>query len=171
MGARPLIVAHHNVVIAGNMRLVAAERLGWTHVPVVYLDLDAEDPRAVAISLRDNNHYGEWDDTALPELLYELAEMPDFDLAATGFSEADAQQWLDLSGASDLADDAPLPASPGHPDTEVWVLRVRVRPHEQAAIKQAMNLARSNGADGLGAALAVISSFYLASEAQAVHDS
>lgn len=82
--ARPVVALPDGTVIAGNMRLRAAQALGWTQIPTVTIDLDEQ--RAILWALRDNNEYGEWDDDALAELLYELKEA-DVDLALAGFDD------------------------------------------------------------------------------------
>ena len=84
MRARPVIALPDGRVIAGNMRLRAAEQLGWPTVPAVYADLD--EPTATTWALRDNNPYGEWDEPALADLLNELRQA-DVDLGLTGFTE------------------------------------------------------------------------------------
>ena len=70
--ARPLIALLDGRVICGNQRLLAAQELGWTSIPTVHIDLD--DARARTWVLRDNNGYGEWDDTlpAFPDLISKL---------------------------------------------------------------------------------------------------
>src|SRR5262249_46099099 len=68
--ARPLVALPDGTVILGNQRLIAARKLGWKSIPVLIVDLDRD--RAQLWALRDNNAYGEWDETALAELLPEL---------------------------------------------------------------------------------------------------
>src|SRR5690242_16743901 len=54
-------------VIGGHQRLVAARRLGYTTVPVIYLDLSIEEARVLNLSL--NKVSGTWDDELLARLL------------------------------------------------------------------------------------------------------
>jgi hypothetical protein len=53
-------------VVCGNQRLLAAVELGWTKIPAVVVELDAEAARLWM--LRDNNAYGEWEEDVLGEL-------------------------------------------------------------------------------------------------------
>ncbi len=120
--ARPLIALPDGTVIAGNMRLRAAQELGWHTIPVVYADLDHE--RARLWMLRDNQAYGAWDDDALAELLAELGrEGSDLDL--TGFAEDELARILDgiAEEPAPAADDLPpLPDEPESKPEETYEL-------------------------------------------------
>ena len=74
-------------VIAGHQRLVAARRAGLTTVPVILLDLTAEDARLLNVAL--NQIGGEWDADLLARLLIDLRATADRDLTLSGFAEAD----------------------------------------------------------------------------------
>src|SRR5438067_432374 len=56
-----------SVVIGGHQRLLAARKLGFTTVPVIYLDLPAEQARLLNLAL--NKIAGAWDDDLLARLL------------------------------------------------------------------------------------------------------
>ena len=73
------------MVIGGHQRLVAARRLGYETVPVIFLDLTLEHARALNLSL--NRISGEWDQELLAHLLTDLASVADIDLSLSGFSE------------------------------------------------------------------------------------
>lgn len=90
--ARPCIALPDGRVVAGNMRLRAAQELGWNTVPTVYADLDEN--RAATWAMRDNNTYGEWDELALAEMLREMEEAQ-VDLDLTGFVRDDLDRLLD----------------------------------------------------------------------------
>ena len=79
-------------VIAGHQRLVAARRAGLTTVPVILLDLPAEDARLLNVAL--NRIGGEWDADLLARLLIDLRTTADRDLTLSGFAEADLQDLL-----------------------------------------------------------------------------
>ena len=79
-------------VIAGHQRLVAARRCGLTTVPVILLDLPAEDARLLNVAL--NQIGGEWDADLLARLLIDLRATADRDLTLSGFSEADLADLL-----------------------------------------------------------------------------
>lgn len=59
-------------VLAGNHQLLAAKKLGWTHIAVV--QYDADDKKAVAFALADNrtNELGYTDPTLLKPLISEI---------------------------------------------------------------------------------------------------
>lgn len=102
--ARPLIARTNGVVVAGNMRLRAAQALledGNTRfenefpggkLPTFIADLT--DEQAIALALRDNNEYGEWNEQEVAELLYEL-EQRQADLDLSGFTRERTTQLLD----------------------------------------------------------------------------
>lgn len=90
--ARPLIALVDGRVIAGNMRLKAAQDLGWETIPVVRVDLD--DVTATTWALRDNNPYGEYEEQPLAELIAEL-DRANVDLSLTGFADDELRSILD----------------------------------------------------------------------------
>ena len=79
-------------VIAGHQRLVAARRAGLTTVPVILLDVTAEDARLLNVAL--NQIGGEWDADLLARLLIDLRATAAQDLTLSGFAEADLQDLL-----------------------------------------------------------------------------
>src|SRR5581483_11662511 len=120
--ARPLIALLDGRVVCGNQRLLAAQELGWETIPTIVVDLDEE--RAAVWALRDNNSYGEWDDT-LASLVAELAG-DGLDLDLIGFAPADIERLLaEANAALTLADpnDAPpVPSTPNSRPGEVYAL-------------------------------------------------
>lgn len=119
--ARPVIAQADGTILAGNMRHRAAQQLGWDSIPTIYVDLD--DQRAREWLLRDNNAYGEWDDTALADLLRGL-QADGADLALTGFDPSTLAGLLEDPGVpDDLSDDvrglALARTTLDDPDTEV----------------------------------------------------
>jgi DNA modification methylase len=79
-------------VIGGHQRLLAARRLGLTTVPVIWLDLDAEEARLLGLAL--NRISGSWDDALLARLLADLRAVPDLDLSLSGFEEDEVKALL-----------------------------------------------------------------------------
>jgi DNA modification methylase len=79
-------------VIGGHQRLLAARRLGLTSVPVIWLDLSAEQARLLGLAL--NKISGSWDDALLARLLAELQSVPDLDLSLSGFDEDEVKELL-----------------------------------------------------------------------------
>lgn len=94
-GQRKPIVAHRKTkeVIAGNHQLSAATELGWDKIAVVWVDDD--EATATAYSVADNRigQLGEWD---VENLVDALSEIDPLDLNATGFSEADYEDFMAL---------------------------------------------------------------------------
>lgn len=72
LNARPLVALPDGTVILGNHRLMAAQELGWTDIPVITVDLD--ESRAVEWALRDNISFAEDEDEAVAALLQRLAD-------------------------------------------------------------------------------------------------
>lgn len=84
---RNVVVARDNTILAGHGVVAAATKMGMREIPIVRLDLDPEDPRALKVLAGDNEvrHLAEIDDRALSDLLKEISESAD--LMGTGFDE------------------------------------------------------------------------------------
>ncbi len=81
-----------SVVIGGHQRLLAARRLGWKTVPVIFLDLSVEQSRLLNLAL--NRISGEWDQELLARMLADLKPVEDIDLSLSGFSEEELAKLL-----------------------------------------------------------------------------
>ena len=79
-------------VIGGHQRLVAAQRLGFTTVPVTWLDVSVEQARLLGLAL--NKISGSWDEALLARLLADLQATPDVDLSLSGFGEDEVKDLL-----------------------------------------------------------------------------
>ncbi|MGC8634841.1 MAG: ParB N-terminal domain-containing protein, partial [Candidatus Limnocylindrales bacterium] len=116
-------------VIGGHQRLLAARRLGLATVPVIWLDLSAEQARLLGLAL--NRISGSWDEPLLARLLAELQAAPELDLSLAGFGEDEVRDLLrsletrekrerpevfDLDEALEEARRAPLRAKLG----DIW---------------------------------------------------
>ena len=86
---RNVIAARDGTILAGHGVVAAAERLGLAAVPVVRLDLDPGEPRALKILTGDNevSRLGEVDDRALSELLKQIKDTDDAGLLGTGWDD------------------------------------------------------------------------------------
>lgn len=86
---RNIVTANDLTILAGHGVVLAARKLGIEHVPVVRLDLDPGDPRALKVLAGDNEieHLATQDDRALSELLKEIHEDDVTDLLGTGYDE------------------------------------------------------------------------------------
>jgi DNA modification methylase len=89
----PIIARHEDkMVIGGHQRLLAARKLGYTTVPVVFVDLSQEQARLLNIAL--NKISGSFDQELLARLLSELNEIPELDLTLSGFEEDELKELL-----------------------------------------------------------------------------
>jgi ParB-like chromosome segregation protein Spo0J len=93
-GAVQPVVANRDgsLVIAGHQRLLAARRLGWDTIPVIWVDLAPEQAHLLGIAL--NKISGTWDEQLLARLVSELDQIPDIDLTLTGFADEEVQDLL-----------------------------------------------------------------------------
>ena len=88
----PLIVDDQNNVLAGHGRLLAAQRIGMTHVPTVKMrDLTPEQKRAYMLADNKLALEAGWDEDLLRLEINNLREAG-FDIALTGFDEQDIDQ-------------------------------------------------------------------------------
>jgi len=96
---KPIVARRDGTVIAGNHQLQAAQRLGWSHIAVVWTDDD--DLTAKAFALADNRigDLGAYDDADLRALIESVAIDPEL-LAAASYSLDDL-----LSDSSDPVPD------------------------------------------------------------------
>lgn len=83
----PLIVDKEtNEVIAGNGRLEAMQKMGWTEVPVVYQTFDSEEQK-YAFSVSDNA-VASWAELDLSGINIDLPDLgPDFDIDMLGLKD------------------------------------------------------------------------------------
>lgn len=94
-------------VLAGNHRLDALRQLGQTRIPVVYVDVDDERARRIALVDNRTSDLASYDPVLLAELLRDLDQTED-SLAGTGYdaaalAEVLAQAEAELVPATDLA--------------------------------------------------------------------
>lgn len=86
-GWRQFVVARQSdrVVLAGNARIKAAQQIGWTHAPVMFVSDDEATSRAYAIADNRTAELATWD---MDELLQQLTDLgSDQDLMdVTGFT-------------------------------------------------------------------------------------
>ncbi|HYN37635.1 MAG TPA: site-specific DNA-methyltransferase, partial [Rhodospirillales bacterium] len=122
----PVLVADDGEVIAGHGRLLAAQYLGLSEVPVIRLGhLTPAQVRACRIA---DNRFAElagWDDELLAAELQALADL-DFDLDLTGFDGRELDRLLALTdGEAEGADEDAVCEPPVDPVTrpgDLWRL-------------------------------------------------
>lgn len=85
----PVLIDEDGTIIAGHCRTRAARRLGWEAVPAIRLKHLTEQQRA-ALSIADNKMAlnAMWDEELLRQEIDRLLD-EDYDLALTGFSQAE----------------------------------------------------------------------------------
>ena len=103
MELRPILADKEGVIYAGNMRYRAVCHLGWEDVPCIMTDID--DKLAKTRAVKDNNSFGEWDDT-FSSLLHEL-EKDGVDLETLGLSDAIEEMLAEQLPAEIEEDEAP----------------------------------------------------------------
>lgn len=127
----PIIARREDkMVIGGHQRLLAARKLGYKTVPVVLVDLTADQAHLLNIAL--NKISGSFDQELLARLLGELKQVPEIDLSLSGFGDEELKKLLksldarekkerletfDLDAAIKAAQNAPV-ANRG----DIWLL-------------------------------------------------
>lgn len=93
---RNIVVARDNTILAGHGVVKAATKMGKKRIPVIRLDIEADDPRALKVMTSDNeiNNLADVDDRALTEMLREIMLDDSQGLGGTGF---DAEQLAALT--------------------------------------------------------------------------
>ena len=120
---RPILATADGTVFAGNMRLRAAQQLGWTEVPAILVDIPEQ--LAKERAMRDNAQWGEWEEDSLAKLLDEL-KVSGSDLDLLGFEERELRNLLNkLQYEGGFTDPDSVPALPDEPTTkpgDLWLL-------------------------------------------------
>lgn len=116
----PVLVADDDTIVAGHGRVVAAERLGMTHLPTVRLShLTEAERRAYVIADNKLALNAGWDQDLLAIELQALVDL-DFDMELTGFSLAEVDLVLDAASEREApGPDGPADAIPPLPATAI----------------------------------------------------
>ncbi len=94
---QPIVCDAKDVIVAGHKRLLAAEKLGLTHVPVhVASGLTAAQCKAYRLMDNRSNQNSEWDMELLQAEMQELVGK--IDTALTGFEQVQIDEFLKASG-------------------------------------------------------------------------
>jgi DNA modification methylase len=134
---KPIVARRHKqtkdgfptgVVIAGNHQLLAATKLGWPNIAVVWVDTDAKTAKAFALADNRTHDLGSYDKELLVTLLQELeTDLPLFD--ATGYTAKDLKILIAATGGNTpidgLTDADHIPEAPEQPQSvqgSIWVL-------------------------------------------------
>lgn len=119
-GQRKPIVARREpdgslIVISGNHQLLAAIKLGWTHIAASVVDEDVSVSEAFALADNRTADLGTYDDKALAEMLERVA-VDESMLDATGYDLADLEKLLGI--VPELPDEKEIIEPPADPVTK-----------------------------------------------------
>jgi DNA modification methylase len=121
---QPIVVDHKGVIIVGHVRLLAAQQLELTNVPVhVATELTVAQVNAYRLADNRTNEEATWDMEALALELASL-KLDEFDLDLTGFNLDEIDELL-AEKTEGLTDDDAAPALPEFAFTEpgdLWIL-------------------------------------------------
>lgn len=123
----PILIGSDNVIIAGHGRLLAAQRLGLTEVPVIVLpDLTETQRRALVIADNRIALNAGWDEKMLALEIGELKD-EDFDLSNLGFTDDELKALENFGEIQDTGntEDDIVPDAPTEPVSkrgDVWQL-------------------------------------------------
>lgn len=117
----PIVVQKQGMIVrAGNGRIEAAKRLGWTHIAAVIVDESAVEATAFALADNRTAELAEWDNETLASLLQSL---PEEVLPSTGFGSDDLTDLLDELTPEVVEDEAPAPLpDPVSKAGDLWLL-------------------------------------------------
>ena len=103
---QPLVVnKKNNILISGHQRLKAAKLLDWKEVPVVYVDLNKSEEKALNVTLNNKLIEGDFDD-GLQEILKEIES----DLGSEYLNDLRLDELLiedDISDSNGAEDNVP----------------------------------------------------------------
>ncbi len=108
---KPVVVGPKGVVIAGNGLLLAAERLGWTHLAAVRTNLPPTKRKAYAIADNRVAEFSEWDEDVLARQLADLQDSS-ISIEAVGYDEDEISALLAELEEVDEPAEADEPAAP-----------------------------------------------------------
>jgi DNA modification methylase len=126
----PILADRNNQIIAGHGRLLAAQQLGWTEVPVIRLEHLTE-AQARAFALADNRltENSTWDEKLLGEIFLELSTQDlEFSIDDTGFTMGEIDLHIEgitaVENKSDPMNELPAPSNqpPVCQPGELWLL-------------------------------------------------
>jgi len=115
----PVLVDQHGNLIAGHGRILAAQQVGLTEVPVIVLDHLTE-TQVQALRLADNRiaENSSWDEKMLQAELELLAQQ--VDLTSLGFAELELKRLLaELDSKTGAVDQDAAPEPPDQPITQL----------------------------------------------------
>lgn len=109
MDLRPILAMRDGTIFGGNQRYRACESLGWTEVPVIFVDVS--EAQAKELALVDNNSWGDWDRDQVAEMLAKMG-MAGVDITTVGFSKEETDMLLAGAGINDGTVQPKAPPTP-----------------------------------------------------------
>jgi len=126
---RNIVVSKDNYILAGHGVVQAAKKMRRKEVPIVRVDLDADEPRALKLLAADNelSLLAEIDDRALSEILKEIKDEDVEGLLGTGYTDQMLANLLMITRpASEIADMDAAAEWVGMPEYEVGEKRINL---------------------------------------------
>lgn len=99
---QPIVIDGNNIVLAGNGRLLAAQKLNWKEIWVTVSDLKGSSAIAYAIADNRTSEFSEWEYEDLGKAIKDLLN-EGFDTKSISFEEFEFQPLLDYSVTSPIA--------------------------------------------------------------------
>lgn len=131
----PILVDDDMTIVAGHARRQAAERLGYSDVPVIRLSgLTKDQLRAYVIADNQLATRSGWDHDILAEELAELADS-DFQIDLVGFEEWELEQYLQPA----TIDESAIASNPKNLRTLSFVVRESDYERLAAAIQSVLD--------------------------------
>jgi len=123
----PVLVGAEDDIVAGHARVLAARKLGMSHVPVIVLKhLSEAQRRALVIADNQLSISGAGWDAEMLRVELALLQDADYDLTLIGFDDVELQRLLEAQDAAEgLTDEDAVPDLPETPTTvpgDLWVL-------------------------------------------------
>lgn len=126
-----------NRIIAGNHRWLAAQRLGYETVPVLFVDVDDDEARRILLVDNRVNDLATYDNDALLALLRDL-DATDRGLVGTGYNGNDLELLAALDDDGDLDGD-------GRPQLGDMTYRIVVECDDETHQSELMDTFASEG--------------------------
>jgi ParB-like chromosome segregation protein Spo0J len=134
----PVIVNDRTgILVGGHQRIKAAKKLGLKDVPVVAVNLDESEEKALNVAL--NKISGEWDLDLLRGVLEDV-QAAGLDLSLTGFSD---EEWRELDQSVEALAEMPELATGDR--APIQQMTFTLHDEQAAIIKQAMDAAKNMG--------------------------
>ena len=95
--------ANNNTVISGHQRLSVLKHMGETEAECVVVELSEYEEKALNVAM--NKVAGAWDENLLAELLKDIANSGEIDVAFTGFDPPEIETLLSPVFDKDVKDD------------------------------------------------------------------